>query len=177
MFDTTLHLYDQGCSQQPVESIACDNDTCGLQSRIVHLLESGVTYWIRVAGYDGAKGTFTLSVPGGHGTYAPNLLGMTRDVAEGAILGAGLFVGAIREEFSDTVPAGVVMGQDPPAGSPMLLNALVHLVVSKGPPQGYVQATILPAEAVTDGAQWRVVTVSGDTVTGHTPGEIGRAHV
>ncbi len=62
----------------------------------------------------------------------PNVAGMTRGDAEAAIAAAGLTVGVVSEQFSDAVPAGVVMAQTPPAGSQALPGTVVSFVVSKG---------------------------------------------
>ena len=63
----------------------------------------------------------------------PNVVGMTRAAAETAIMAAGLTVGTVTEEYSATVAAGVVSGQDPASGSQVLPGSAVSLVVSKGP--------------------------------------------
>ncbi len=63
-FDTTLAIYD-GCDGT---ELACNDDSCGLQSEITMAMTAGTTYYIRVAGYNGAMGNFTLLVTGGQGT-------------------------------------------------------------------------------------------------------------
>ena len=57
-FDTTLMVYDscQGTS------LASNDDHCGFQSRIDVDLSTGSSYLIRVAGYDGETGDYTLSI-------------------------------------------------------------------------------------------------------------------
>ena len=62
----------------------------------------------------------------------PNCVGMTQSAAESAITSAGLTVGTVTEPYSDTVPAGQVMGQNPAAGASVAEGSLVALVVSKG---------------------------------------------
>ncbi len=64
---------------------------------------------------------------------APDIVGMTRAEAETAITGAGLTVGFVAEVFSGTVPAGRVISQNPPAGTPTQLGTGVGFVVSRGP--------------------------------------------
>jgi hypothetical protein len=57
-FDTTLAVFD-AC--EGVE-LACNNDYCALQSEITIDLTAGQTYLIRVAGYDGQIGDYTLTI-------------------------------------------------------------------------------------------------------------------
>jgi len=64
---------------------------------------------------------------------APDVVGRTRAEAETAITGAGLTVGFVAEVFSGTVPAGRVISQNPPAGTPTQWGTAVGFVVSRGP--------------------------------------------
>jgi hypothetical protein len=60
-FDTTLAVFDECGGNE----LACNDDACGLngtRSRISMLVEEGMTYRIRVAGFGGASGNFTLVV-------------------------------------------------------------------------------------------------------------------
>ena len=43
-FDTVLALYDN-CATTP---LACDDDSCGLQSQVVLTLNAGQPYWLRI---------------------------------------------------------------------------------------------------------------------------------
>jgi hypothetical protein len=61
----------------------------------------------------------------------PNVVGMTQTDAETAIIAVGLTVGAITYEHSDE-PAGNVISQQPPAGTPTVAGAAADLVVSAG---------------------------------------------
>lgn len=62
MFDTTLAVY-VSCGGM---ELACndDSDSCGLQSEVAVNLTEGNTYLIRIAGYDGDTGDYTLTVTG-----------------------------------------------------------------------------------------------------------------
>jgi hypothetical protein len=62
-FDTKIAVYDGlPCDGRPV-FIACNDDACGLQSRIDDLpMRAGKTYAIRVGGYQTARGTGVLNV-------------------------------------------------------------------------------------------------------------------
>jgi RHS repeat-associated protein len=63
----------------------------------------------------------------------PDVGGKTLEEAESAILSAGLTVGHIRNEWSDTVQAGLVIGQNPSAGTSVVQWSSVDLVISLGP--------------------------------------------
>jgi hypothetical protein len=73
-FDTTIEAFDGtgGCSN--LLSLGCNDDTCGLQSSITFPCTIGTAYYIRVGGFFGATGTFSLNVNGpagsGNGTIA-----------------------------------------------------------------------------------------------------------
>ncbi len=62
----------------------------------------------------------------------PNVAGMTRPNAESSITGAGLTVGEVSENFSDTAPKGQVISQTPGAGTLAAPGSAVSFVVSKG---------------------------------------------
>ena len=70
----------------------------------------------------------------------PDVIGMTQSAAESAITGAGLSVGSITEEYSNTLPADQVISQNPAAGESVAAGSTVALVVSKGP-EGAAQFT------------------------------------
>jgi hypothetical protein len=63
----------------------------------------------------------------------PNVVGMTQSQATSTITSAGLSVGAIGQSYSDTVPAGRVISQNPIAGVRTGVNSAVALTVSQGP--------------------------------------------
>ena len=58
-FDTMLQLYSGTCSS--ATPLACNDDACGTRSRITEPVPAG-TYLIRVSGYSGANGTFSLDI-------------------------------------------------------------------------------------------------------------------
>ena len=64
----------------------------------------------------------------------PDLTGLTQADAEAALDEANLELGTVSQEQSDTVPAGVVIRQDPPAGEQVDRGSSVSIVVSTGPP-------------------------------------------
>lgn len=77
----------------------------------------------------------------------PNLVGTTRDRALRDLQDTGLPKGAITEEYSETVPSGIVLGQTPDKGAQVARRTAVSLSVSKGrqPPD-------VPAEVQADAA-------------------------
>ncbi len=62
----------------------------------------------------------------------PNVVGKTEAEARSAITSAGLTVGTVTQEYSDTVPAGKVIRQTPSAGTEVDRGSAVNIVVSKG---------------------------------------------
>jgi len=61
LFDTSLAVYD-ACGGT---ELACNDDYCGLQSEIDIDVTAGNTYLIRIAGYGGETGEYTLNIMGG----------------------------------------------------------------------------------------------------------------
>ena len=64
----------------------------------------------------------------------PNLVGMSKTAASGAITDAGLAFGMVTEVYSFTVPSGTVVSQTPAAGASAVPGTAIALTVSKGPP-------------------------------------------
>ena len=62
----------------------------------------------------------------------PNLVGMTRDRALRDLQDTGLPPGAISEEYSETVPRGIVLSQTPDKGAMAARSSPVNISVSKG---------------------------------------------
>ncbi len=63
----------------------------------------------------------------------PNVLKLSLTNAQSEIQNAGLQVGAVSEEYSDTIAEGDVIRQNPEAGAVVPVNSLIQLVVSLGP--------------------------------------------
>jgi beta-lactam-binding protein with PASTA domain len=64
----------------------------------------------------------------------PGVIGMTESNASSAIVDAGLVVGSVTYEYSDTVPVGVVISQNPAGGTTALVGSPVDFAVSLGVP-------------------------------------------
>ena len=63
----------------------------------------------------------------------PDVIGQTQAAAETSIIAAGLSVGTITDQASDTVPGGDVILQNPVANAVVPAGSSVTLVVSTGP--------------------------------------------
>jgi serine/threonine protein kinase len=64
----------------------------------------------------------------------PNLTGLPYSEAENRLEEAGYLLGGVKEATSETVPAGVIMKQDPPPGTTLAPGNYVYLTDSIGPP-------------------------------------------
>jgi serine/threonine-protein kinase len=62
----------------------------------------------------------------------PKLTGLKKDAAQNAITDAGLTVGVVTSENSDSVSKGTVISSDPSEGTDAAKNDTVNLVISKG---------------------------------------------
>ena len=61
--------------------------------------------------------------------FVPDVVGMEQSTAENAILAEGLLVGALTEQYHELMPAGMVISQEPVAGTSVLPGTLVSLVI------------------------------------------------
>jgi hypothetical protein len=59
-FDTVLELFGGNCGS--LGSLGCSDDVCGNGSSVAASLVAGNVYYVRVGGYNGAQGTFDLTV-------------------------------------------------------------------------------------------------------------------
>ena len=60
-YDTVLSIHS-ACPATENNALACNDDSCGLQSTVSVDLEAGERVWIRVAGYNGATGSYDLDI-------------------------------------------------------------------------------------------------------------------
>lgn len=72
----------------------------------------------------------------------PNLVGKTPAQARTAVSGVGLGVEQIEARNSSSVPAGLILAQDPPAGAKVAPGKTIGVVVSRGPAQVAVPSLI-----------------------------------
>ena len=65
----------------------------------------------------------------------PDLLGLSYPEAENSLEESGFLLGGVQEVHSETVPAGMIMKQDPPPGTTLEPNSYVYLTTSVGSPE------------------------------------------
>ena len=83
---------------------------------------------------DGSK--ILLTVGKGPGNVeTPSLVGLTYPQAELELERAGLLLGGVKEAPSETVPAGLIVAQEPAAGTTLDPGSYVRLTTSVGPPE------------------------------------------
>ena len=66
----------------------------------------------------------------------PSLAGLTETGAETSLSSVGLLLGDVFEDYSDSVPVGRVISQDPAAGDSVDSGTLVDILISLGPDPG-----------------------------------------
>ncbi|MBU3189205.1 Stk1 family PASTA domain-containing Ser/Thr kinase [Clostridium bowmanii] len=80
-----------------------------------------------------AKSEVRVRVSKGPETFTvPYVKGSDRNSAKTLIEGSGLVLGDVKEEFSDSIPSGIVISQDPSEESLVQKGDKVNLVISKG---------------------------------------------
>lgn len=79
-------------------------------------------------GGNSASSTITVT----QGIYPPDVVGMAQENAQSAIIAAKLVVGNVTSAYSDSVPAGNIISQNPLPTALVLPGAAVDFVVSKG---------------------------------------------
>jgi hypothetical protein len=60
-WDTVLSIHS-GCPGNAASVLACNDDDCGLQSRVTANMVAGRTYFIRVSGFGNSAGPFSIAV-------------------------------------------------------------------------------------------------------------------
>jgi len=82
------------------------------------------------------KGSNIVLTVGGGPRMAkvPDLVGLTYSEADRKLEQAGFLLGGVKETQSGTVPAGVIAGQNPKAGTALDRGSYVYLTTSIGPP-------------------------------------------
>lgn len=69
-WDTAIQVFSGSCGA--LTSVACNDDSCSLQSQVSIPVTLG-TYYVRVGGFGGATGSFSLNVSGPLGTLASSV--------------------------------------------------------------------------------------------------------
>ncbi len=87
----------------------------------------------------------------------PNVVGMTESAAGTTITSARLVVGTKSWQYSNTVPAGSVISQNPTAGSSVPVGSAVNLTLSSGP----ALVTVPNVVGMTESAAGTTITSAG----------------
>ena len=87
-------------------------------------------------GKEAREGSRIVLIVGGGPSVAevPGLIGLTYSEAVSKLEQAGYLLGGVKEIRSATVPAGLIAGQDPKAGTALDRGSYVYLTTSIGPP-------------------------------------------
>ncbi len=62
LYDSKIAVYPLGCPAQTAQMIACNDDACGLQSRVTFNSVTNTSYLLRVGGYNAAQGRGTINI-------------------------------------------------------------------------------------------------------------------
>lgn len=81
------------------------------------------------------------------GPIVPSVIGDTEERAEERLIAADLTLGQVTTENSDEYELGVIMGQDPEAGTRVLAGSAVNIIVSAGVAQLLVPDLTLATES------------------------------
>lgn len=103
------------------------NDT--VEKGLVYKTDPGAGEQVR----RGATVTYWVS-SGPRQATVPDVVGASQSDAGASIEAAGLVVGTVGQQASDTAPAGTVIGQDPQAGTKVDRGSPVNIIISSGPP-------------------------------------------
>jgi len=124
-------------------------------SRYFHGLIDDVRIYEQALGPDDVLDLFARSV---NVVVAPDVMGLDRATAESVVVALGLVPGTVSSRYSDMVPAGSVISQNPVPGTELPEGAAVALVVSLGPE---LTPADLPAEGLI--AHWTLDETGGMT--------------
>ncbi len=93
LYDTVLSIHS-GCPGTPDNELACNDDTCQLQSFVSVEAQATTTYLIRIAGWQGATGPFTLTLQCAAGPSAD-------DCSDALTVDQGTFFGTTVDATND----------------------------------------------------------------------------
>jgi serine/threonine-protein kinase len=94
---------------------------------------------------------------GGEMIYVPDLKGQTVRAADISLKSSVLMIGEISRKYSVVKEKGIVLSQDPPAGSSVDKDAVINLVISDGiPPEGILLMPNFAGKKGTDAKEWAV---------------------
>jgi N-acetylneuraminic acid mutarotase len=128
------------------------------------------------------SGTFSWTESGSFSTVAvpvsvSNFVGSTLGSAAAAIVNAGLTIGTVTYQNSDTIPAGDVISQTPAANSTTINGSSVTLLISRGPtiPAPSVNLTANQASVAVGGVvtiQWSASNATSCSASGGWSGVV-----
>ncbi|MDR1696525.1 MAG: PASTA domain-containing protein [Endomicrobium sp.] len=92
---------------------------------------------------------------GGETIYIPNLAGKTVRAADISVKSYGLMIGEVSQRYSVIVEKGLVISQDPLAGTAADKDTVINFVVSDGqPPEGVIYAPVWTGKPFEDAKTW-----------------------
>jgi len=74
----------------------------------------------------------SVKSPADEKKLVPSLIGKTQDIAENTIVNNGFLLGNITNDYSDTVPKGLIISQSPAVNTYYEKNGKIDLVISQG---------------------------------------------
>ncbi len=86
-YDTVLSVHT-ACPGSPANQVACNDDTggsCGLGSTVLFSVAAGQSYFLRVSGFAGATGAFTLNLSACTPASPTDSCTLARTVAQGTV--------------------------------------------------------------------------------------------
>jgi hypothetical protein len=92
----------------------------------------------------------------------PNVVGQAQATAEANIVAAQLVVGNVTTAYSETVPAGDVISQNPIGGTSVVHDSAVDIEVSLGAEPSGDTVTIIKAEYKTGRSEINIEATSSD---------------
>ncbi|KUK49393.1 MAG: Serine/threonine protein kinase [Actinobacteria bacterium 66_15] len=126
---------DQTSVLPPVESSASSRPAGSPRMQPVPERRMSPWAWVALVAVLIAAGlgvAFALGAFDGGGVVVPTLSGLTEEQAAAELETAGLTLGVVGTENSDTVAIGMIISQDPPAGEEVEPGTAVNIVVSLG---------------------------------------------
>ncbi|MCF7954780.1 MAG: DUF6288 domain-containing protein [Phycisphaerae bacterium] len=99
----------------------------------------------------------------------PNVVGQAQATAEANIIAAQLVVGTVTTAYSDTVPAGDVISQNPTGGASVVHDSAVDLVVSLGVQMVTVPNVVGQTQATAEANIVAAQLVVGNVTTASSP--------
>ncbi|MBI1290579.1 hypothetical protein GC173_04965 [bacterium] len=138
-YDTVLSLH-AGCGIAP---IACNDDSCSLQSTLTVTVVEGQEYLIRVSGYNGEAGAFQLTIDG-----PPSFYGAGLDVdGDGELDDCGSLISAV-----PTRPYATFVFNDAPPTQVLTINASTTATVTLTASTGASWLDLMPEIQSFDGS-------------------------